>query len=344
MTRTRFGLIGSGWRADFYLRAAAALPDQLEPTGVLTRNPGRIESIAREFRVAAPGSLDELLATEPAFVGGLMTRSHVEVPGGRLLVIDEGSGPPIVLLHAGIADLRSWDAMVPFLTSAGYRTVRFDQRAVGGSTTEQVAFSRVADLLAVLEATGIGKAALVGNSLGGMLAFDTAIVAPDRVVAVVGVGAGLGGFHVEPTDGIRALDAEEARLEAADPRDPAALADFDVRVWVDGPGQPPTRVPAAIRELVYEMDLLDPERHQGDAQPIEPPANDRLSELRCPILAIAGELDLPDVVQTARHLEANAPNARALIWPDVAHMIGMEQPERLVTAIVEFLAPLERWS
>ena len=76
---------------------------------------------------------------------------------------------------------------------------------------------------------------------------------------------------------------------------------------------------------------------------MDPPANDRLAELRCPILAVAGELDLPDVVATARHLEADAPNARALVWPDVAHMIGMEQPERLTAAIVEFLAPLERW-
>ena len=128
------------------------------------------------------------------------------------------------------------------------------------------------------------------------------------------------------------------------PPDPAALAEFDVRVWVDGPGQPATRVPAAIRDLVYEMDLLDPERQRGKALRLAPPANDRLGELRCPVLAVAGELDIPDVVQTARHLEAGAPNARALIWPDVAHMIGMEQPDRLAAAIVQFLAPLERWS
>ena len=43
-------------------------------------------------------------------------------------------------------------------------------------------------------------------------------------------------------------------------------------------------------------------------------------------------------------LEADAPNARALVWDDVAHMIGMEQPDRLAAAIAAFLAPLERWS
>jgi len=55
-------------------------------------------------------------------------------------------------------------------------------------------------------------------------------------------------------------------------------------------------------------------------------------------------LDVSEVAVTARHLEANTPNARALVWPDVAHMIGMEQPARLATAIIEFLAPVERWS
>ena len=273
-----------------------------------------------------------------------MIRRRVDVPDGRLLVVDEGSGPPIVLLHAGIADLRAWDAMIAPLTEAGYRTVRHDQRGVGGSTTDDVEFSRVDDLIAVLDDAGIGKAALVGNSLGGMLAFDTAIVAPDRVAAIVGVAAGLGGYDGGDTPEEIEMFEEMERLENADPPDPAAVADIDVRLWVDGPGQPPTRVAASIRELVRDMDTVDPGRHQGTARRLQPPANDRLAELRCPILAVAGELDFSGVAVTARHLEADAPNARALIWPDVAHMIGMEQPERLAAAIVEFLAPLERWS
>jgi pimeloyl-ACP methyl ester carboxylesterase len=78
--------------------------------------------------------------------------------------------------------------------------------------------------------------------------------------------------------------------------------------------------------------------------PLEPAVNDRLEELRCPVLFVAGELDFSDAVQAAQRIEAAAPNGRALIWPDVAHMIGMEQPERLAAAIVEFLAPLDRWA
>lgn len=275
-----------------------------------------------------------------------MTRSHVDVPGGRLFVVDEGSGPPIALLHAGIVDLRSWDALVPLLLGAGYRVVRYDARGHGASSADDVEFLPWTDALAVLDALAIGRAALVGNSLGGMAAFDAAICAPGRVVAVVGVGAALGGFEVEPTDLYRALDAEATRLEAMDPRDPAAIADFDVRLWVDGPGQPLDRVAGAIREAVRAMDLpLHEVGHvDGHRAAMDPPANDRLADLHCPVLAVAGALDLPDVVETARHLAATAPNARALVWPDVAHMIGMEQPGRLAAAIVEFLAPLGRWS
>jgi pimeloyl-ACP methyl ester carboxylesterase len=273
-----------------------------------------------------------------------MTERHVDVPGGRLFVLDEGSGPPIALLHAGIADVRSWDAMVPLLNQAGYRTIRYDQRGVGRSTTEHVEFSRVDDLLAVLDATGVGKAALVGNSMGGQLAFDTAITAPDRVAAVVGVGAGLGGFDGGNTPEELAIFSEMERLENADPVDPAAVAEIDARAWVDGPGQPATRVPAAIRNLVIEMDTFDPSQPQGKPRRLDPPASERLSELRCPILAVAGELDMSEVAVTARHLEANAPDARALVWPDVAHMIGMEQPERMTAATVDFLARLPRWA
>ncbi|MEO8437744.1 MAG: alpha/beta fold hydrolase, partial [Chloroflexota bacterium] len=109
-----------------------------------------------------------------------MTTTHIDVPGGDLFVVDEGSGPPIALLHAGVADLRAWDDVVPPLVAAGYCVVRYDSRGFGESTAEDVDFSRRADLIAVLDALGIDRAALVGNSMGGSTAFDTAIEFPER--------------------------------------------------------------------------------------------------------------------------------------------------------------------
>ena len=274
-----------------------------------------------------------------------MTTSQIDVPGGRLLVVDEGSGPPIVLLHAWVADHRAWDAVVPQLVSAGYRVVRYDMRGFGESTTEDLEFSHRADLIAVMDAAGTGRAAIVGNSGGGMTAVDAAIESPDRFVAVVGVAAGVGGFEVPPTPEEVEIFKQYERLDSAEPSDADALTDFEVRVWMDGPGQPADRVPGQTREAFRSMarPLNEPGRVRGRKIDLDPPANDRLADLRSPVLAIAGSLDFSDAMQTAKHLEAAAPDARALIWPDVAHIVGMEQPDRLAAAIVEFLAPLDRW-
>jgi 3-oxoadipate enol-lactonase len=277
-----------------------------------------------------------------------VSESFVDVPGGRLRVRDDGgrADPPIVLIHAGIAQLEAWDAMVPLLVAGGYRVVRHDMRGFGASTTDDVEFAHRADVIAVLDALGIGRAAVVGNSMGGVCAFDTAIESPDRVVAVVGVGAGLGGYDAPTVEAEEAMWEEMERLEGADPVDADAVADMDVRVWVDGPGQPEDRVPSWIREAVRAWDrpLYLPGRVTGTNRRMDPPADARLAELRCPVLAVAGELDVSDVAATARHLEAEAPNARAVVWSDVAHMIGMEVPDRLAGEILTFLAPLPRWS
>ncbi len=84
---------------------------------------------------------------------------YIEVPGGRLFVRDEGAGPPVVLLHAAVVDQRSWDDVVLHLTAAGYRAVRYDARAFGYSSTEDVAFSRRADLAAARDVARHGGTA-----------------------------------------------------------------------------------------------------------------------------------------------------------------------------------------
>jgi 3-oxoadipate enol-lactonase len=277
-----------------------------------------------------------------------VTETTVEVPGARLHVIDEGArrDPPLLLLHAGIADARSWEGVVPSLIEAGYRVVRFDARGAGRTESEDVPFSRVADALAVLDALGIERAALVGNSMGGMTAIDAAISAPERVAAVVGVAAGLGGFDGGATELEERMFAEMEALDNADPPDPAAIADIDIRVWVDGPGQPPDRVSPRIRDLVREMDSASftPGHETGRPIRLDPPAAERLDELRCPVLVVAGDVDVSEVAATARHIEATAPSARAVVLPNVAHMIGMEAPDDLARLIVDFLGPLPRWS
>jgi pimeloyl-ACP methyl ester carboxylesterase len=210
--------------------------------------------------------------------------------------------------------------------------------------TEDVPFSNRADVVAVLDQLGVAKACLVGNSRGGHIALDTAVEYPDRVAAVVLLGSNIGGYEPEATpeeaEAFAAMDRLEADLKERGDRE--ASADFMVRLWVDGIGQPEGRAPAAVREAVRAMalEVSDPTRRHGKPIPLDPAAATSLAELRMPILALAGALDVSDIPATARHIAATAPNARAIVIPGVAHMIAMEVPEQVATLIAELVAPL----
>lgn len=64
----RFGLVGSGWRSEFFARLARQAPDRFEVAGVLTRSADRVEQVAESWGVPAMTSLSDLVRTEPDFV------------------------------------------------------------------------------------------------------------------------------------------------------------------------------------------------------------------------------------------------------------------------------------
>jgi pimeloyl-ACP methyl ester carboxylesterase len=261
--------------------------------------------------------------------------------------LDEASGsaaaPPITLLASALVSLEAWDDVTPFLVAAGYRVVRYDYRGFGASATDPVEFSNRDDLRAVLDALGIERTAVVGNSYGAMIALDTVLESPERFVAMAWVGGGIGGF--DGGDSEEELALYRTYEEAEEAGDIETMADVDVRIWVDGVGQRSDRVPDAIREAVRRMDRphVDPKRVLGTPIPLEPRANERLASLAIPTLVVIGELDTQGTRAAAARLATTATQARLVSWPDVAHMIGMEQPERLAGALIDFLAPLPRW-
>ena len=107
-------------------------------------------------------------------------QGYVDVPGGRLWTEVAGSGPGIVLVHAGVADARMWDPQWTGL-AAGHRVVRYDTRGFGRTETDDVEFSNRADLVAVMDTAGLASAVLVGSSRGGSIVLDTALEFPGRV-------------------------------------------------------------------------------------------------------------------------------------------------------------------
>jgi pimeloyl-ACP methyl ester carboxylesterase len=271
------------------------------------------------------------------------TERWIRVPGGRLWTREDGDGPPIVLLHAGIADGSIWEPFVPLLTRAGYRAIWYDLRGYGRSETEDVEYRAVDDLLAVLEAFEVGQACLVGNSLGGMTAFELAVTQPERVAGAALLASGLRGFEVE----MSARDREaRARYEAVDAAgDHEALTDFELSLWGSGVGQPPDRLEPELRAILRPMIAAsnDATRVDGRPVPLDPPAGERLERATMPVLFVDGGLDFSYLETIGRHLEATLPNARMVVVPDVAHLIAFEKPDRVAELVLNLVRPLGRF-
>ena len=258
----------------------------------------------------------------------------LETGGARIHHEVEGSGEPVLMVHAGVANLRMWDAQVEALKDA-YRVIRHDTRGFGRTETDAVEFSNRADIAALLDHLGERSAHLVGLSRGAQIALDFAIEFPNRVRSLVFSGGGVGGFDAG-AEAPPGWEEVEAREEA---REWDYVAAWETAYWVDGPGQPADRVDPSIRRMVHGwiLDTYRAEKEEGIPQPLDPPANERLDELQIPVLVISGDLDDPGTMAACRHLASAVPRARLEVFAGAAHMVNLEQPDRFNRVVREFL-------
>lgn len=119
----------------------------------------------------------------------MATERTVAVNGVDLHVVEEGVGPPVVFAH-GFPELAySWRHQTPSVAAAGYRAVAPDQRGYGRSSRPGAVESYdilhlTGDLVALLDNLGEEKAVFVGHDWGAMVAWQTALLYPDRVAGV----------------------------------------------------------------------------------------------------------------------------------------------------------------
>jgi pimeloyl-ACP methyl ester carboxylesterase len=246
---------------------------------------------------------------------------------------------PVVLLHAGIADRRMWDPLWPALT-AERDVVRLDHRGFGESDVRpRGPHDPVGDVLDTLAELDVQRCHLVGASFGAGVAVEVALTRPDLVASLLLAGPG-GSLIAELTPDVRAfIDAERAAL-ANDDLDAAVEA--NVAWWVDSPHRTAGDVDPAVRELVTRMQRRAFEVTAGwddvEEQELDPPALDRLSELRMPTLVLVGALDLQAIHETARRVVDGIAGARRVDWPEVAHLPSMERPDDFLVLLRDWLA------
>jgi pimeloyl-ACP methyl ester carboxylesterase len=124
--------------------------------------------------------------------------------GVELAVLDEGEGQPVLLLHGFPDSSQGWRHQVPALVEAGLRVIAPDLRGFGASDkpdkVEEYAIGRsVADMVALLDETGVERAHLVGHDWGAGLAWSLAAFAPARVQRLVVLSVGHPETYREPS-------------------------------------------------------------------------------------------------------------------------------------------------
>jgi 3-oxoadipate enol-lactonase len=254
-----------------------------------------------------------------------------------LYVEQAGEGSPVVLLHEGIADSRMWEPQWERYAER-HLVVRYDMRGFGQSPPAVGTFSLTRDLVELLEGLALGPAALIGVSLGGSVAMETAIGRPDLVSRLVLVAPGLRGY--EMNDETKAGWAEEeAALERGDVDE---AVEINLHMWVDGPSRSPEEVDPELRRKVGEMqrrafELWREAGEDGTHESLVEDWGERLAEISVPTLVIVGELDRPEMHEIAERLEAEIPNVRRETIAGTAHVPSMERPEEFDRLVLDFL-------
>jgi pimeloyl-ACP methyl ester carboxylesterase len=275
----------------------------------------------------------------------------IEVNGTAFGYDEAGEGPAVVLLHTAIGDRRMWDAQFTEL-AATHRVIRYDRRGFGETGGETGEHAHYEDLLALLDARGIERAALVGASMGGACALDAALAAPERVTRLVLLGSGLTGhtwpdyMQADIAKAAAAVPADrlaryQAREGDVDPADVRAMAEANIRYLVAGPERDVSVLPAEMVALVKEM-CEQVYRHDWTApQWTEriPDTRHRLAEITTTALVVIGTSDAPGLVELSAHLAKSLPNAEPVELADTGHLPSMERPEEVNALLREFLRP-----
>ncbi len=116
----------------------------------------------------------------------------VRANGITLRIAEQGSGPLVLLCHGFPESWYSWRHQLAALAAAGYRAVAPDMRGYGGSDApaaidQYTQFHLVGDMIGLMDALGAERAVIAGHDWGGPVAWNTALLRPDRIRGVIGL-------------------------------------------------------------------------------------------------------------------------------------------------------------
>jgi 4,5:9,10-diseco-3-hydroxy-5,9,17-trioxoandrosta-1(10),2-diene-4-oate hydrolase len=267
------------------------------------------------------------------------TGRYVVADGMRIHYGDVGDGPPVVLLHGAGPGADAWgnfSANVDDLAAA-HRLLLPDLPRFGRSDKARTDKPRLDFLSAVigafLDALGITRAHLIGNSLGGQSALKLAIDHPEQVGRIVVVGSNAisrSAFSPMPTEAVRQIAS-----------------------YYQGDGPSPQRMRTLLEALVYDgarvTDALVSERYQASIDP-EIVALNRdghwprqslegdLGRVKAPTLIVWGQDDRASPIESALMMLRVIPDARLHVFNHCGHWAQVEHAAEFDRLVLDFLA------
>jgi pimeloyl-ACP methyl ester carboxylesterase len=258
---------------------------------------------------------------------------RADLEGVTLAYTDSGGGGPVVVFVHGLGgSANSWRAQTEAAAAAGYRALAPDARGAGRSSKPDAEYSVEGwahDLVALLDALGIDRAALVGHSVGTMVAQRAAADLGERAWALALIG---GALQWRPEAGPvfeeRVRLARQGRLDTI--AEGVAVTGLSERARAEDP---------VLHGLFLE--LIAANDHGAYARASAATAKGRMAGLErvtCPVLALCGEHDPVTPPAFAQAIADAVPDGRSAVVPGAAHWCQLEAPAAVNEALLGFLA------
>ncbi len=267
-----------------------------------------------------------------------MTEKTLQVGGHRIHYLDGGNGEPVILLHGIFAEKDHWVDFSRQLTSS-HRVIAPDLPGFGES-------DRLADqkygymeqtqrLKDFMDASGIGRAHLAGNSMGGTIAALFALRYPERVASVAFIGAPHGLRTPKPSKMDALIEAGKSPLVAYDAAQFEAMMSmvFEKKPFLPYPILHAAQADA-LRMASSNLRLWNDQRKDRYL------LDERIGDLRTPILAIWGSEDRLFDVSGVDVLNSRLKNLQAEVLSGIGHLPMMEAPKKTALRYLDFLKGL----
>jgi pimeloyl-ACP methyl ester carboxylesterase len=256
-----------------------------------------------------------------------------EVNGQRIRYDDTGGdGPPIIFSHGFLMDREMFAPQAEAL-SREFRVISWDERGFGETEFDGQPFTywdSAKDCLGLLDELGIDRAVLGGMSQGGFLSLRAALLAPERVRALVLIDTQSGVEDPERLPTYRQMQQTWLQVGPVD-----ELAQAIAQLIIGDPGLSEAWI-EKWRQLPREY-MREPGNTLFDRDDI----TDRVGEIECPAIVFHGTADESIEIEKAEELCAALPNCTRLVRVEGGtHASNLTHPDQVNGPLLEFLKSL----